>query len=399
MKFSKFKLLFTFLFCLSSIHFFDPTIISTSFIYYIYLFFFIVSIVFVFTNSDHYFSNSFSFPVILILIAELLSSFNATISWDQDFIESIRAVIPYMVYILFFLLISWKYPIIEIEKLIVIIGFSYILVFLISFYVFPSIYFGNIELIDESRGFQRLKTSGIGFLFLLCFYSLNQFIIKKKLLWIFVYFISLSCIFMSLTRTYIIFTLLFSFIYILNNASLYLKLMSIFLVSIFLYIFVLSNAYNLMAEETDSQVSYAKEDIRMLSVSFYLNNFSPNIASKILGNGEPGNIKNNPIENSYYSKFVNNLEKKFGFYISDIGYLGLYVKFGIFSIISYLIFIYLTFKTTIFSKYLYSKYYLFFIFSISFIIDAPFNTSFISSIVFAYYILFLQSKQIPPISI
>ena len=45
------------------------------------------------------------------------------------------------------------------------------------------------------------------------------------------------------------------------------------------------------------------------------------------------------------------------------------------------------------------KYYLFFIFSISFIIDAPFNTSFISSIVFAYYILFLQSKQIPPISI
>ena len=399
MKFSDFKLLFTILFCLSSIHFFDPVILSTSFVYYIYLFFFIITLLFVFTNSDTYLYNSFSFPVILILIAELLSSFNTTISWDQDFIESIRAVLPYMVYVLFFLLISWKFSFFDIEKIIVIIGFSYILVFLISFYVFPTIYFGNIELIDDSRGFQRLKTSGIGFLFLLCFYSLNQFIIKKKLLWIFVYFISLSCIFMSLTRTYIIFTLLFSFIYILNNASLYLKLMSIFLVSIFLYIFVLSNAYNLMAEETDSQVSYAKEDIRMLSVSFYLNNFSPNIASKILGNGEPGNIKNNPIENSYYSKFVNNLEKKFGFYISDIGYLGLYVKFGIFSIISYLIFIYLTFKTTIFSKYLYSKYYLFFIFSISFIIDAPFNTSFISSIVFAYYILFLQSKQIPPISI
>jgi hypothetical protein len=149
------------------------------------------------------------------------------------------------------------------------------------------------------------------------------------------------------------------------------------------YIIIQMNFYKLLVAETHSELSDVKDNIRVQAIDYYLNDFSPNLFSKIVGNGQPYSNKN-----SSYTKFVDYLEDGRGLYTSDIGYIGLYVKFGILAIFSYLIFIYKTLKTSVSIENLYCKYFLIFIFAISFIIDAPFDTSFIPAIVLATYVLY-----------
>ncbi len=124
----------------------------------------------------------------------------------------------------------------------------------------------------------------------------------------------------------------------------------------------------------------------MKSVEYYLNYFAPNSISKFLGNGEATG-------NNGYTRFVTTLEQEHGLYTADIGYIGLYVKLGILSLLAYLLFIYKTVRCKVAEEDLYCKYFLFFIFTISIIIDSAFNASFIGSIMIAYYVLSIQKKD------
>lgn len=376
------KFYFTLFFCLSSIQFFGAAISSLSLVYYIYDGIFIITVLMVIVNYKKSYYKSFSIPVLLILIAELIAAFNATYSWGQDLVDSFKAILPYMAYLLFFLLIIWKFRDKEIEKIIVILGSAYIIVYLGSFLIYPTILFGNMGHGDD-RGFQRIIINGFGFLFLFSFFSLSKYIINRKFLWLLIYLLSMVCIIMTLTRTLIFFSILFSAVFILRKSSNFTKIMAVLAGALCFYIIIQMNFYKLLVAETHSELSDVKDNIRVQAIDYYLNDFSPNLFSKIVGNGQPYSNKN-----SSYTKFVDYLEDGRGLYTSDIGYIGLYVKFGILAIFSYLIFIYKTLKTSVSIENLYCKYFLIFIFAISFIIDAPFDTSFIPAIVLATYVLY-----------
>jgi hypothetical protein len=135
-----------------------------------------------------------------------------------------------------------------------------------------------------------------------------------------------------------------------------------------------------MAKETKEQSLNKEDDIRVLSINYYLNDFSPNTFSLIFGNGEGTN-------ESIYGQNMDYIKNELGYYQSDIGYIGLYSKFGVLAILAYIIFIYKTIKISVPVEYLYAKYFLYFIFIISIIIDAPFNPGFIPSIILAAYVL------------
>lgn len=382
------KFYFTLFFCLSSIQFFGPTISFPSLVYYVYYGIFIITILIVISNYKKIFYNSFSIPVLLILIAELIAAFNAKYTWDQNLFDSFKGILPYMSYLLFFLLIIWKFRDKEIEKIIVIVGSAYIIVYLVSFLIYPVILFGDLGHGGNDRGFQRIIINGIGFLFIFSFFSLSEYIIRRKFLWLLIYLLTMVCIIMTLTRTLIFFSILFSAIFILTKSSNFTKIMTVLVAIFCFYIITQKDFYKLLEAETQFELSNFKDDIRVQAADYYLNKFSPNLFSKIFGNGQP--IKNS---NTRYSVLIYYLEVDSGFYTSDIGYIGLYVKFGILAIIAYLIFIYKTLKTSISIENLYCKYFLIFIFTISFIIDAPFDTSFIPSIVLALYILSKQSSK------
>jgi hypothetical protein len=271
----------------------------------------------------------------------------------------------------------------DIEKIIIILGLIYIIGYTISLYLFPFIIFGSEGGLD--RGFQTIVLSGTGFLFLFSFYSLSQYLGKRQFLWLVIFFISMIFIIMLLVRTLIIVSFILLTLYILRMSSFIKKIIAILLVGCFVYIITQFNFFQLLVNQTKNQTENVGNDIRVLSARFYLTDFSPEIFNKIFGNGEPAGGSN-------YSRYSYYLENELGFFQSDIGYIGLYSKFGILAILGYLILIFRTYKISVPSEYLYCKYYLYFIFLISVIIDAPFNNSFIPSIVLAIYVL--HSKEL-----
>ncbi len=386
MKSKAFPFVFILLFCLSSINFFSPTLIPPALIYYSYYGFFslaVLVIVFIYKKSSY---NTFAGPILIILIAEIGGAINASYSWNQSLTDSFKAVLSSMSYILFLVLITWQLKIKEIEKLVLILGAAFIVIYLFSFLIYPKVIFGVIGNNEESRGFQRIRTDGIGFLFLLSFFALNKYILNKKFFFLAIYILTLVCIVMSLTRTYIIFSIVFSAVFILKNSSNLTKVMAIVIGIAGFYLISRSNFYKLMAKQTNEQSTEIKDDIRVLSADFYLNNFSPNAVSEILGNGEA-------YKDTEYSKYIDYLELGLGYYTSDIGYIGFYVKFGILVLISYLVIFWKVIKRSVSEEYLYSQYFLIFIFSISFIIDCPFNTNFIPSFMLALYIFSRESRK------
>jgi len=327
-----------------------------------------------------YESDQFSIPVLFLLFAILFSAFSATFFWSQNIIKSLMALPLYLSYLLFFLLLVWKVGSSDIERIIIVLGIVYIVVYTITFLAFPRPVFGNIEGFSTDRGFQRVMLEGRGFLFLFSFYSLNRFYNNGKPLWLIIFIITAISVFMLLTRTLIAGSLVLWTLYILRKSRYINKIIALFFIVGIVFLISQMGFSKLLFSQTQSQTENLQDYIRIKAVTFYLNDFSPNIIAKVVGNGEP-------YKETGYAEYVNFLEKGMGLYASDIGYIGLYSKFGLLSIIVYILLLIRTIRTEVPEEFMYAKYFLYFVFLISIIIDAPFSTSFITPIILALYLL------------
>ena len=383
---NRWSFIFVIFFCLSSIQFYQIAAIPLAILYYIYYGLFLVTLILIIFKHHRSAKSVFGTAFLVILSALSLSIFSAALNWDQDWIDSFKATSPYMVYVLFFLLVISKITISETEKIIVVFGILYMVLFTVSYLIFPNTILNVTQAYGDERGFQRIAINGIGFLFLFSFFSLKKYLVSRKYLWLLIYLVTCGFIVMTLTRTLIACSFLLSFIYFLRQSTVSNKFLLFGFAVILMYGASQMSFFQWMKSETTMQIGSAKDDTRVLSVKYYLNDFSPNNLARIFGNGQPYYETN-------YARFVTKLEKGKGLYTSDIGYIGFYVKFGILAILGYMLLIYKTIKVRITENHIYCKYYLYFIFIISLIIDAPFNTGYIPSIVFAAYILFLSAKE------
>ena len=374
------KYYFVLFFCLSGLQFFQPVILNPTLLYYIYYALFSATALFIllfYKNTD---KSSFTAPIFLLISAALLSGFMSSYYWEQSLIDSFKALSPFLFYILFFLLLILKLKVNEVEEIFIVMSVLYIVVFIITFLSFPVQIFGDIQKYGDERGFQRIVVIGDGFLFLFSFYLLGQYFNKRKVRFLILFFITLVFIFLLLTRTIIAASVLVFSLFVLRKTSNIKKVLAIFTICSFMFVISQMNFFKLLVNTTKDQANNISDDIRIQSAYYYINNFSPNTFTKIFGNGQA-------YYGNRYADYMNMLEKDLGFYQSDIGYIGLYSKYGLLAILAYLILIYRTLKISIPDEYFYCKYFLYFVFLISIIIDAPFNTSFIPSIVLAIYVL------------
>ncbi len=371
---------FILFYCLATIRFFNPVFIPRNLLYYIYYAIFFVTILFVILNYKKSYNNRLTLPVFLLLIALLISCFSALYSWNQNLLDSMRGVLFFMSYILFFLLLVLKFRVQDVEKIIIILGVLFIIVYIITFVSYPRLIFGNIDHWGDERGFQRIITNGLGFLFLFSFYSLSRYLDKREFRWLIIYLITLICIVMTLTRTLISISFILSALYILRKSSYLTKILSIFIIGSSIYLISQMSFFKFLTIETQKQSENWQNDIRVRSADFYLHHFSPNTFAKIFGNGIPS-------QNSGYENYVNRIKIRYGYYLSDIGYIGLYVKYGLLAVIALFIFFYRITITKIPEEYLYIKYFLYFVFIISIIIESVTSYAYIPSIVLATYIL------------
>lgn len=307
-------------------------------------------------------SKGFVFPIQLLLVSMCISIIMAGLYWDQNIVDSLIATAPYLIFFFFFYLLHIRFPVNLLEKIIVIYGILYILLYTFEFINSPTVFFGKPMWGDEyseSRGIIRIIFPGGGVFILTTFIALNKLTSqeKNKWLWFFLVLAGLVIPVMQVTRQFIAGILLIYLYHFVRTLSLSKKV--IILLSFLAVIFFLQNAdipiIQGLIETTRSDASVGSDYIRILAGEYFLTDFSPNLVTQFFGNGVPYYGVSN------YGYYVEMLWVNHEYFLSDVGIIAVYAMFGVPAIIAYLLIWVKSFRIPLPKEYQYLKYYLWFI--------------------------------------
>jgi hypothetical protein len=350
-----------FLLIIILLKFFDARFLNESIVNYL-LFLTLICTVFISVPYVVPRNKGFVFPVQLFLASMFVSIIMSGLFWDQSLQDSLIATAPYLIFFFFFYLLHIKFPVNILEKIIVIYGILYILLYAYSFINSPTVFFGKPlwgEEFIESRGIVRIIFPGGGVFILTTFIAINKLTSQRKNRWFWM-FLALAGIVlpvMQVTRQFIVGILLIYVYHFIRTLSLSKKVYILvsFLAIIFFLIDTQSPIVAGLIESTRSDASLGGDYIRILAGEYFLTDFSPNFVTQFFGNGVPYFGVSN------FGYYVDMLGVTQEFFLSDVGIIAVYVMFGVPAIIAYLLIWTKSFIIPLPEEFQYLKYYLWFI--------------------------------------
>lgn len=310
---------------------------ATSLMSFILSAFLVVYLFVIWVNGNlRYYSEGslYSRLVLLILFNVFLSMINAYAYWGQGIVLTFRAGYIFFIIIYFFLLYSTDVSYDDIVRLVLFFSFVYLLLWLYAVSQSPQVVFGNYDEVSDDRGFARIiNLSSVDLVYLAYFISLVKVSSgnsENKLVWIGVLVVSLLLIIGTLTRTVIVATILVSGIYLLRRRPGYLIIVVIVTIvasGYLVYNEVASSLFDLTYETFEFGPESA---LRIVEYTQFADFYPFNIGTFLFGNGSPH------VE-SDYGAFEEFLKSDYFFNRSDAGPVGMYVSFGIVSIVLFTI--------------------------------------------------------------
>lgn len=369
-----------------SFHFYEANFLSKFFLFYLPFFYvsfaIALSVPYFFTQRQ-----GFVLPVQLIVLSMLVSIFFAYLSWGQGFTNSILGTLPMMLWVFFFYLLKKKIPVHALENIILVYGIIYCILFFYQLVHSQTVIFGGGEFREE-RGTVRISVAGQGGLFLASFMALNKFTSQKqnKLAWISLSLAGLVIPVIQATRQFIFGVLIIFIYHFIKDLSIVRKMIVItFCIGLLaFYIRISNNAIVKGLIEVQEQTSQeGKNNLRVLTGTYFLTGLSPNNINKFFGNGVPSG------EDSSYNRFVDSLNL-YGFYMSDVGIIAVYAMFGIIGVLGFILIWIKSFSLPLPKDYYYLKYYLWFLLITSFTSDTIYSYNFLICTVFVIYLYQIQ---------
>lgn len=268
-------------------------------------------------------------PFCLFIGIVLFSILPAKFYWGQSVTVSIIAILPFLIYSLYFVLIGIKCDKTVLYRIICNIGKIYVILYLLKTVV-PILPFGTI-VSDASRG-NRLVMNGDFFCIFLYFALLNDILKNKydknKIIWL---ILSLIVIILPMTRQRMFMAfILGAFMVIKKAPRKYLPHIIAFFIMLGIAASGLSISNNL-SKMTNEQLSSENpyDHIREIGIIYYFSEFPDKGINKIVGNGIP----------SYGRSKYGNDSKQFAdetkIYLIDIGFAGIYNYFGYIGLLCY----------------------------------------------------------------
>lgn len=354
------KIALVFLLIIISLQFFDARFLNDSIVNYL-LFLTLIGTVIISVPYVVPHNKGFVFPVQLLLASMFISIIMAGLFWDQSLLDSLIAIAPYLIFCFFFYLLHIKFPVNLLEKIIVIYGILYILLYSFEFINSPTVFFGKPLWGDEfleSRGIVRIIFPGGGVFILTTFIAINKLTSqeKNKWFWIFLALAGIVIPVMQVTRQFIVGILLIYLYHFIRTLSLSKKVL--ILVSFLAIVFILLDAESPiimgLIDSTRSDASLGGDYIRILAGEYFLTDFSPNRITQFFGNGVPYFGVSN------FGYYVDMLGVSQEYFLSDVGIIAVYVMFGVPAIIAYLLIWIKSFIIPLPEEFQYLKYYLWF---------------------------------------
>jgi hypothetical protein len=376
------KQVFVFFLVIFSLKFFDATIAQSGILksvsYGYILIGILLSLPFIFK-----FKGGFVLPVQLISIAIIISIFMAQITWGQG-LSYAPTTFPYLIWLVFFFLLRIDISIKSIENIVLIYGIIYIILFIFQFTHSGVVYFGFHEEFKEDRGIVRVNFPGGGVFFLSCFMAINKITnagSKYKSLWFTYAIVGIIVVVLQVTRQAIFVMLLLYMVHFLRILKPIYKI-AVILVFIGAGIAFFNSGTKVSKGLQDQQkedASAGKDYIRIRAAEYFLTQFTPNLISRIFGNGFAN-------DTSRYGKNVLALGDNYGYFLSDVGLVEVYITFGLFAILGYVLIAIKSFTIPLPVNYYYLKYYLWMIILTCLTSDSLMSYGFLITTVFVLYI-------------
>ncbi|GAB4031178.1 hypothetical protein [Spirosoma jeollabukense] len=327
------------------------------------------------------YKGGFVLPVQLICLAIVISLFMAHYTWGQG-IEYSATTIPYAMWFAFFYLLKLNPPIKTIENLVLIYGLIYIVLFLFQFTHTSTVYFGMHGEFKEERGVTRVNFPGGGVFFLSCFIAINRVTsaVRNRPLWLLYALTGLVIVVLQVTRQTILIMLVVYLVHFLKNVRLAYKIATISLFVLAGYGFLNSGTSisQGLADQQKEDASAGGKYIRILAAEYFLTEFTPNPVSRVLGNGFFNDTSN-------YGKTLIVLLDKYGYALSDVGLVEVYVVFGVIALWGYLLILIKSIRIPLPPAYYYLKYYLWMIMITSLTADFLISFNFLITTVLVLY--------------
>lgn len=288
-------------------------------------------------------------------------------------------------------------------KAILSITILYSLCYIIGILTYPDQLFGATLNFDdtvfekslEDRGVLRLFMQGADFIILAIFFFLINYKNKK------IYYLFLIPLFVMLvirgTRTPLIVASLICLVYYLKSLKSRFLAVLIFVFAVFSFnvaneALLNSNSDNpivkyvqLTTNQIESNQNKGESDIRVQMATYMLTELNEeNPICSLIGNGIPGMGE--------YNTKLTRLENNNSFWVVDVGFIVIFVYFGILGLILYTWLLIVIIKTRVDSKYEFAKFYLYYLYLI-----LPTNCSLITlssfMVAIALYLVYLGNKE------
>jgi hypothetical protein len=290
----------------------------------------------------------FAFPVWLILISLVFSMIGANVFQDQSFSATAvgQRVIYY--YLVYFLLHYLKIPVEYIRKTIVVFAIAYMAIYITQYVMYPTALIKSKMFID--RGTLRIFMPGAGFLVISYFIWLYSFFKTYRIRYILLLLTAWAVFILLGTRQVIGAMLLLSIVFMLQSKVvksrfLFFALIGIAIIPLYL---LFQDIITAMFDVTVSQSQSAGSGIRVKAARFFLTDFYKNNWAYFTGNGAAGS--------TVYGLRVAGISERYGYYLSDIGLIGEYIKYGVLFVIAVIIIFYRSLSSRLPENLMFIKY-------------------------------------------
>jgi len=390
----KLQAAFIFLVVIFSLRFFDAHFISEEIINYgSYLLFLMV----LGLSVPHMLSErgGLILPVQLVFAGILLSMPMAYLAWGQGIKDTIIITLPYLMWVLFFFLLRVSFPVKLLEKIVLTYGVIYIVLYFFQLSQSPTVLFGSSMWGDEfieSRGIVRIIFPGAGIFILAVFIAVNKLTTQRKdrMFWVFMVAMGVLIPVLQVTRQFVI-GISMIFLYHFLKGQNFFKKSGTVVAFIIVVLFVFNTDTKVITgliEAAQRDIELGSDYIRVKAAEYFLTDFSPNLLTRLLGNGAP------MWGLSAYGIYVARLAVYEGLYQSDVGIIGMYSMFGILPVIGYIIIWVKSFTVELPEEYQYVRYYFWYLLLTSFTWYTVYHYHYIMSTVFALYIFHVISQRV-----
>lgn len=295
----------------------------------------------------------------------------------------------YLGFIPFFLLKKFNIKNRDAESFLLFFAFLYIFLWGIAIYNIPQLIFGqNLsgDLSNIDRGFFRLWIPDKEHFPILLYFFLGKFLLEKKYYYAMFSFVILIVVILHVGRQMIIWTIISAvimFIFMSKQHKIRLLLGFAILYILGQWIFTNIEGISLMLNMTQKQTSAIGEDIRTLAIKHFLFEFPNNPLTMIFGNGIP-------CEGTELRTYINSAFKK-GYFLEDVGFVGMYIRYGLWMVVLMLLLLIKTFRLRTDNQYVYLKFYILYIYG-TYLLGHALTTD-IFYVMIAYYILVNSNKK------